>query len=287
MPLEKRRLSIALRRHDPRWILRDIVPLSRRASLLRLDKGQDRFELVMLSHSAADRQRDPHIARHEYQLLQALGRSALPVAKAVALIETHEPPFLLCSRISGAPRFASDDLPGFCRQLAATLSAIHALAIKPKFLPRLDDGLAGDIGAGPKIEPKLRSALAKAGPGIVRNRDALLHGDFWLGNLLWQGERLSGIIDWEDAMLGDPLADLGKSRLELLWALGGHAMRLYTRHYLALKPGLDASALPYWDLWGAARLGHFASFAPDKAAASRMRALYQRFVSDALAALQE
>ena len=78
----------------------------------------------------------------------------------------------------------------------------------------------------------------------MTNASALLHGDFWLGNLLWQGEALSGIIDWEDAMLGDPLGDLGKSRLEMLWALGERAMSDYTAQNLALNSELNLRALP-------------------------------------------
>ena len=71
--------------------------------------------------------------------------------------------------------------------------------------------------------------MRAAADSIQPNASALLHGDFWLGNLLWQGDAPGGIIDWEDAMLGDPLGDLGKSRLEMLWALGEAAMRAVQR----------------------------------------------------------
>ena len=113
----------------------------------------------------------------------------------------------------------------------------------------------------------------------------LLHGDFWLGNLLWQGERLTGLIDWEDAMVGDPLADLGKSRLEMLWTLGEEAMAIYTAQYLSRNRGLDARALPFWDLWGAARLTHFASFATESQDIALMQKQFDRFVADAVRAL--
>ena len=42
-------------------------------------------------------------------------------------------------------------------------------------------------------------------------------------------------------MLGDPLGDLSKSRLEILWALGTEAMTVYTERYLARNPKLDAT----------------------------------------------
>jgi len=37
---------------------------------------------------------------------------------------------------------------------------------------------------------------------------ALLHGDYRLPNLMWHEGKISGILDWELATLGDPLSDL-------------------------------------------------------------------------------
>ncbi|MBK9125349.1 MAG: phosphotransferase [Chloroflexi bacterium] len=42
----------------------------------------------------------------------------------------------------------------------------------------------------------------------ARNRETILHGDYWIGNLIWEGDQLAGVVDWEDAAFGDPLADL-------------------------------------------------------------------------------
>jgi aminoglycoside phosphotransferase (APT) family kinase protein len=44
------------------------------------------------------------------------------------------------------------------------------------------------------------------------------------------------VIDWEDAAIGCPLADLANARLELLWAAGGEAMEEFTRRYTAMEP---------------------------------------------------
>lgn len=37
----------------------------------------------------------------------------------------------------------------------------------------------------------------------------LVHGDFKPGNVLFEGDRITAILDWETAHLGDPLEDLG------------------------------------------------------------------------------
>ena len=41
-------------------------------------------------------------------------------------------------------------------------------------------------------------------------RPVLLHNDLWPSHILWDGEthRPTGVIDWEDARLGDPAFDL-------------------------------------------------------------------------------
>ncbi|HJQ45366.1 MAG TPA: phosphotransferase family protein [Amycolatopsis sp.] len=37
----------------------------------------------------------------------------------------------------------------------------------------------------------------------------LVHGDFRLGNVVWESGRMSGILDWETARMGNPLFDVG------------------------------------------------------------------------------
>lgn len=44
--------------------------------------------------------------------------------------------------------------------------------------------------------------------GTDPDRPGILHGDYWLGNLLVDQERVVGVIDWTDASLGDPAVDL-------------------------------------------------------------------------------
>jgi aminoglycoside phosphotransferase (APT) family kinase protein len=80
----------------------------------------------------------------------------------------------------------------------------------------------------------------------------VLHGDFWPGNVLWHGGRVSAVIDWEDAAVGDALSDVGNARLELLFFMGRRAMDAFTREYGALT-GAILAGLPYWDLRAAVR----------------------------------
>jgi aminoglycoside phosphotransferase (APT) family kinase protein len=102
-------------------------------------------------------------------------------------------------------------------------------------------------------EGRIRDTLEAAWPFPQRNAPALLHGDFWPGNILWRDSKLVAVIDWEDATLGDPLTDLAISRLDVLWIFGLDAMRSFTQHYISMM-AIDYSNLPYWDLCAALRL---------------------------------
>ena len=109
----------------------------------------------------------------------------------------------------------------------------------------------------------------------------LLHGDFWPGNALWREGALVAIVDWEDAAIGDPLADVANARLELLWARGNGAMSTFTQRYAALT-GVDLAHLPHWDLWADRRLTpRIREWGLDDAAQREMRAKRDAFVAQA------
>jgi len=82
-----------------------------------------------------------------------------------------------------------------------------------------------------EVEGHIRDALEAVWPLPQRNTSVLLHGDFWPDNSLWKDGQLVAVIDWEDAALGDPLADVANSRLEILWAFGIDTMRNFTHQH--------------------------------------------------------
>lgn len=219
--------------------------------------------LVLRRHGAADLARDPEIAAHEFRLLQVLQAAGVPAPTPLHLDTSGTvlpTPWLLQGFVDGDTEDVPADLDDHMRQLAEALAAIHRVpATDLTFLPRQKEQAAALIRehrpSGPDeslAESRLRAALAAAWPPPRCNPPALLHGDVWPGNLLWRGGWLQAVIDWEDAAIGDPLADLANARLELFIAQGEDAMAALTRHYLALT-GTDTAALPLWDLWAALR----------------------------------
>jgi aminoglycoside phosphotransferase (APT) family kinase protein len=130
-------------------------------------------------------------------------------------------------------------------------------------------------------ERHIREFLEAVWPFPQHNTSVLLHGDFWPGNILWKDGQLVAVIDWEDAAVGDPLADVANSRLEILWAFGLDAMQSFTHQYTSMTT-IDFTNLPYWDLCAALRsAATFAEWADDDSTQQTMRAGHRWFIAQA------
>jgi aminoglycoside phosphotransferase (APT) family kinase protein len=179
-------------------------------------------------------------------------------------------------------------------QMAEHLADIHhfdGAGAELSFLPLIAMRYARLLAERPDTldttieEGRIRAMLRAAWPFPQHNATTLLHGDFWPGNLLWHNGRVAAILDWEDAAIGDPLADLANTRLEILWAHGQDAMQHFTSHYQA-RMALDVRALPLWDLCAALRpAGKIDAWAADQAAAQMMRDRHAWFRTQAFVLL--
>lgn len=132
-------------------------------------------------------------------------------------------------------------------------------------------------------EGQIRAALELMWPPAQKNKSTVLHGDFWPGNLLWSQGEIAAVIDWEDAGVGDPLADLANARLEILMFFGMEAMQEFTDHYSIRMESLDYTNLPYWDLSAALRpAGRMSGFGLERETLQTFRERHKLFVNQAL-----
>lgn len=243
---------------------------------------------IVRQHGPADLRRNPHVAADEFRLLRLLRERGLAAPEPYHYDETGAllpSPYIAIEYVEGSTELPPGEEP--VHQMAEQLARIHAIdGAGPQlaFLPRFADRAAAQpaLGAEPDDARRIRDALASAWPIPDRNRPALLHGDFWPGNMLWRAGRLAAVIDWEDAAVGDPLADLANSRLEIMWALGRDAMELFTREYLAASPA-NMRHLPDWELYAALKPAlKLSSWGLDPAAEASMRGSLRWFVGQAI-----
>jgi aminoglycoside phosphotransferase (APT) family kinase protein len=240
------------------------------------------------------------VVRCEHELLSRCTALGIPAPTPCFL--DVEAGALVLEHVEGAPEFAPVHLSGMLGWMATQLARIHRAPIDGDFgfLQRRNDSAGRHVVQPPDRlditldEPRLRSVLSELWPWPQHNADALLHGDYWPGNLLWRDGALVAVLDWEEAEVGDPLADVAVARLDILWAFGEEAMHGFTQRYRE-ETRIDWRNLARWDLFVALRpMSHLEHWArgyaeppisrPDVTEAS-MREGHRRFVEQALRSL--
>ena len=93
-----------------------------------------------------------------------------------------------------------------------------------------------------------RSKRSSTAPNVRSNGSVLTHHDFWFGNTLWTDERLSGIVDWDEARIDDPAFDVAYARGDVHFICGGDAAARLRDRYEARRGELTDMA--FWDLVG-------------------------------------
>ncbi len=259
---------------------------------------------VVRRFGPADLQRNPHLARDQFELLMGLHRDGLAVPKPLLFDEgrtVFDVPFLVLEYVEGSTELALQDVEGAVPQMAAHLARIHRIpgtASTVSMLPRIEQACLAELGPSaaysacgpqdlaeqPTGEESTREILRSVMLLARRNPPTLLHGDYWPGNVVWKDGRLAAIIDWEDTAVGDPLADVSNARLEILWGFGRARMEDFTKQYREHMPEIDFTDLPYWDLYAALRLApsEFADWGLGSEKEAIMRERHREFVEQAL-----
>lgn len=237
-----------------RWTLEGGVSAQVCALELALPDGT-RDRVVVRQHGAASwKPLAEGVTATEHALLAALADSRLPVPRPrlLDLSGTLLPgPYLVLSFVDGGtepgtPTIAVERMAEFLARLHGL--DVDSLALAPP-LPRRTSPMPGLLEYLDDRLKDLRELLERR-PAEPDAPDAVLHGDFWPGNVLWRGDELVAVIDWEDAAVGDPLSDVACCRVELACAHGEVAMEAFTRRYWSARGGaVDRERLALWEIY--------------------------------------
>lgn len=208
------------------------------------------------------------------------------LARVLTFLQQHHPELgapILCARdlsgrALGSPALFLRWQPGhaqlvvplpaqraFVRALAQRLARIHAVppaALAQLDLPPPEHSLTQQLasaharlarGEGP-APVAFAHALTQHAPALRRGPTVLLHGDYWPGNVLFFRGHLRSVLDWDQALLGNPLYDVGYCRLDLTLVFGRPAAEHFTQDYAtSTQQHLPASQMAPWDLLAASR----------------------------------
>ncbi len=159
-------------------------------------------------------------------------------------------PTSLISWLDGRPDIVPADPEKWARELGRGLAAVHALpAERLKELPSVfeDRGGSREILGGP-LAAEVRDRWSE----IVASPEALVHGDYWSGNVVWRDGRLTGIVDWSAGSRGPRGFDLGWCRLDLVILFDEAIADDFLAAYEAAA-GPAAGEIHLWDCWAVAR----------------------------------
>jgi len=220
--------------------------------------GSTRRLVLRRYHDAERLARDPwYVPAHETLALRLLSTSEVPAPRLYAAdLETTicDVPALLESWVPGDPGWRPDDVQAYVARAAEVLVRVHAVNVPPgTSLPRY----APYSRRGP-VSPRFttRPGLWERVGGVLdapwpRYRETFIHRDYHPGNVLWDGRRVTGVIDWATAAWGPPGIDLARMRMNLAVHSGTDVADQFAAAYIAA--GGDRSARdPFWDLLDAA-----------------------------------
>ena len=173
-----------------------------------------------------------HDMRREYRVITALAPTAVPVPTTYAICPDDSvlgAPFFVMERAIGTPYRLESELSALgedrtrdiTERLLDTLVALHA--IDPASVGLSDFGrpegfLARQVSRWGK---QYAASTSRDLPDADRPRrvgdqipqegaPAIVHGDYRLDNVLVDStDRITAVLDWEMATLGDPLTDVG------------------------------------------------------------------------------
>lgn len=169
----------------------------------------------------------------EFGTIAALSDSDVPAPPALWCDESGEwlgQPFFVTAYVPGTASMrplrteeGDPDLRAVALDLARAAARLHCVEWEPASLPFLEPVTAAGAAVAQLDlwQDQFERQRIGAQPGLrwafewlrsnapVADQVSIVHGDLRFGNLLYDGPKLTAIVDWEMTHLGDPTEDLG------------------------------------------------------------------------------
>jgi aminoglycoside phosphotransferase (APT) family kinase protein len=213
-------------------------------------------------------------AEHEFKTLAVLHEAGLPVPRPLLLdveaLHLGRPCLVMehAGSVRVRPRNRDAWLLGFARALAE----IHGVSLKDVDLSHLaaeqlrqrrqeiEQRVSSDDAERLASEPLVRdviSALDRESARLESTGPCLVHNDYWAGNVLWRRGRVSAVIDWSEAVVGDRAADVGQFSFELALIGSPEDAQRFTELYAECAGAMPANLRFVELLVGLAALAKF------------------------------
>jgi aminoglycoside phosphotransferase (APT) family kinase protein len=225
---------------------------------------------------------EPDLAEREAAALDLLRAGPLAAPRLVTVDargEHADVPAVLMTRLPGRVEWNPPDRNAFLRRLAEPLPHIHALPVPaatplPHYQPyALEMRRPPRWATQPEVWRRAIAILDGPAPAVA---GCFIHRDYHPGNVLWTRGRVCGVIDWVNASIGVPEADVGHCRVNLADRFGQPAADRFLEIYQTISGRADYH--PYWDI--VAAIGGL-----DESADERPAPREEHFLANAVALL--
>lgn len=206
-------------------------------------------------------------ARREFKTFEYLHRFGIPAPEPLYLDDAGS--------LLGTPGIVTRFVPGrlmlevpadpkdWARKLAITLAKIHSIPCGEETRAFLLDanaeatwflnsetapGYMRSFPGGTEVWQVLRDAY----PCIQGVQSGFVHIDYWEGNILWHGNEISAVLDWEEAALGDPAIDVAYARMNI-FLMGLDRTADDFLHIYESEMGATVANLGFWELAASVR----------------------------------
>jgi aminoglycoside phosphotransferase (APT) family kinase protein len=216
--------------------------------LLRLHRGDSARGVVLRVGGDGDQA----ALRTEVAALVLAAEHGIPAPRLLAAEVVAGQPVVLVEQVPGSSAIPVERPAARLRALGRTAAALHAVALAPSpALPRRDRPIASVDFAALRRQGPPRPLLAEAEERVATPPagapEGFVHGDLWQGNALWDGDTLTGLVDWDCAGAGPPGVDLGSLRCDATICFGPAAAADVLAGWEEAA-GHPASALAHWDV---------------------------------------
>jgi aminoglycoside phosphotransferase (APT) family kinase protein len=206
-------------------------------------------------------------ARREYKAFELMNRRGIPSPEPLFLDDTGEllgVPGIVTRFVEGQLLLDAPPEPlEWAGKLARMLARIHAIPLDDEsrgFLLDADRQAAWFLSGGQvpgymQVFPQgaaVWQAVHHFFPVRKPVPSALVHVDYWAGNILWQDNEISAVFDWEEAACGDPVIDVAYARMNMFLLGLPEAADEFLRIYQEER-GSRVENLALWELAAAAR----------------------------------
>lgn len=219
------------------------------STMLRLTDGAGGQSVLRLMSKEPWRAHGEGLTTREHETQLMLAGTGVPAPRSLALDATGEQagdPAHLMSLLPGTTdlrRSSSEDL----ETMARTLAAVHA--VRPAVRPRTYQSWAVPakqvVPAWATVPAAWERAFAVLAQDPPPYDGTFLHRDFSPRNLLWSGDRLTGIVDWVETSWGPAWLDVAHCRTILAIHAGTEVADRFGAEYVALT---GREPQPYFDV---------------------------------------